>query len=266
MTVATPPTWSAENYHSFVRLETSGQQAITHLALLKKPDGGLCRAYVKHYPVEFGRGLFNEWFGHTVFSALGIPQPPAAVMPAPVPGTDTVAWAFCSLEPTPRFEGTAKFIYDLQKPGQYPALVKRLFEDCSHLLPGLIAADQLLIHPDRNIGNIAFTGKSSFVAIDAGGILGGADCHPSNLLRPAGWVRSKLIEDLIDIATIKPKTGNALIAAAQCVTERFHERHAEIAQALDYPGHNEVAVCFDAVWWRTLELEDLFRSKLGILI
>lgn len=266
MTVTAPPTWKASNYYRFIRLESSGRQALTHLADLHKPDGDMCRAYVKHYPTHYPRGLFNEWFGHIVLGALGVPQPPAAILPAPIPGTSTVAWAFCSMEPTPRFDGTAKYIYNITNPHEYTALIKRLFEDCEHLLPGLIAADQLLIHGDRNIGNIAFTGKKSFVAIDAGGILGGADNAPRNLLYPAGWVRSKLIEDLVPITDIKPKMSSALIAAAQCAAELFYERQAELSAVLNYPGHSEIAVCFDAVWWRTLEIESLFRTKLNNLI
>lgn len=266
MTVKVPPTWNATQYTRFIRLETSGRQAVTHLAAVKQPDGKPCRAYVKHYPVHYHRGLFNEWFGHIVLSALGVPQPPAAILPAPVPGTNTLAWAFCSMEPSPAFEGTAKYIYNIANPAQYQALIKRLFEDCEHLLPGLIAADQLLLHADRNIGNIAFTGKKTFVAIDAGGILCGADCPPERLLYPAGWVRSKLIEDLVPLTKITPKLSNALIAAAQCTAEQFYAHHGEITSAINYRGNRDASICFDALWWRTLDLEAIFRTHLNALI
>lgn len=266
MTVKIPPTWEPTHYARFIRLENSGQQAITHLATLKPPNGTPCRAYVKHYPEHYHRGLFNEWFGYIILSTLGVPQPPAAILPAPVPGTRDLAWAFCSMEPRPTFEGSAKYIYNIANPAQYNALIKRLFEDCEHLLPGLIAADQLLLHADRNIGNIVFTGKRSFVAIDAGGVLGGPNCPPEQLLYPAGWVRSKLIEDLIPLAKIKPKLGNALIAAAQVAAEQFYAHHGELTKALNYRENRDVTICFDALWWRTLNLERLFRIQLNILI
>ena len=74
MTIKAPLTWKPENYRRFVKMETAGLQAVTHLAQLQSPEGKVCRAYVKHYPPTHARGLFNEWFGHIVFGALGVPQ------------------------------------------------------------------------------------------------------------------------------------------------------------------------------------------------
>lgn len=270
MTIKTPLLWGAENYYRFIGVESAGRMAATHLAQLIGPDGKVHRAYVKHYPPELQRGLFNEWLAYIMFSALGVPQPQAAMMPAPTIDqgrpTNRMQWAFCSFEPTPRFDGIAKKTYNIGDPDQVKALIKRLFLDCWHQLPILIAADQLLIHPDRNIGNIAFTGKKSFVAIDGGGILGGEHVHPWELYKHQGWAESKLIEALIPIETLSPTQKNTLIAAAQCVEEQFFKHHQEIAQAINYRKHRDVDVCFDAIWWRALEIEAMFRKKLGVLL
>lgn len=266
MTIQAPQQWEPKSYLKFIRLETSGARAMTHLALLTAPDGRVCRAYVKHYPDALFRGLFNEWFGHIMLSAMGVPQPPAVMMPAPVPDTGgQLRWAFCSTEPSPTFDGTAKQLYNLNEAWQYKTLVKRLFVDCKHLLPGLVAADQILMHADRNIGNIAFTGKNSFVAIDSGGILGGEACHPWHLHKHQGWATSKLIEQLVRLQDLSPGFKNSLLAAAQCAAEQFFLLYPDITRAINYRQHSDVDLCFDATWWRALEAETLFRQKLNLI-
>lgn len=266
MTITTPEQWPTTQYKRFIRMETSGKSAHTHLAEVATLSGEVCRAYVKHYGPARPHGLFNEWFGHIVLGALNVPQPPAALMPVHVPGTTLLAWAFCSLEPTPRFDGSAKQLYSLDDPAQHEALLRRLFADCAHTLPRLIAADQLLMQGDRNIGNILFTGKSHFLAIDNGEILGGAQIQRAELVAPRPWSRSKLIEDLVPISALKPGFCNALVAAAQLAVVELHGKQPAIQAAIGYPANAETAVPYDAVWWRGLELERLFAEKLGVMI
>ncbi len=265
MTVATPEQWTLEQYTRPIRAETSGRRAKTHLAELKDAKGKPCHAYIKHYGPDLPHGLFNEWFGHTLFGALGIAQPPAAIMPAPVMGHGPIQWAFVSFVPKPSFEGSAKQIYNLAKPEQYKALVQRLFSECRHSLPRLIAADQLLLNGDRNVGNLLFTGKGKFLTIDFGEILGGSDGVRSNLLKPQPWVRSRLIEDLVSLSDLKPGFRNAIYAAAQLLNEQFYSCQRDIMQAIGYPENAETYLPFDAVWWRTLELEALFADKFSII-
>ena len=182
--------------------------AYTHLAEVRNISGELCRAYVKHFPNNQPRALFNECFGHAVMSAMGVPQPPCAVMLAPVFEADPpmIAWSFISCQPRPTFDGTPKEIYKIEDAVALSILIKRIFS-CP-MLPLLIAADQLVMNGDRNLGNFVFTGKRAFVAIDHGEIMGGGAGTNDALLRPTGWAVSKLIEELVSISAV-PQIGRA---------------------------------------------------------
>jgi len=266
MTVKTPEQWHLNRYRRFIRLEGDGRRAITHLAEVVDSAGDLCAAYVKHYGPHTPRGLFNEWFGHTLLNALQIAQPAAAIMPAPNPVTGRVEWAFVSLVPRPKYEGSAKQMYNIRDRDQYKALVKRLFNECEQLLPGLIAADQLLINTDRNIGNLLFVSKGRFLVIDCGEILGGASSDASCLMFPQGWARSVLIEDLVPLSTLKTGLKNAIIAAGQLLIDKFYDEQSAIMAAISYPENRETYLPFEAVWWRTLELDSLFGDKFYTII
>jgi hypothetical protein len=132
-------------------------------------------------------------------------------------------------------------------------------------LPALIAADQLLMNTDRNIGNLLFTGKGKFMAIDFGEILGGSAADARSLLTPKGWARSVLIEDLVPITALQIGFINAIIAAGQLLNEKFYSKQSDTMVALGYPKNTETSVPFDAIWWRTLELETLFGHKFSII-
>lgn len=258
-----PEVWEAQQYVAPVAPEHGGCMAFTHLALLRNRRGGPVRGYVKHYTPQQPRGLFNEWLGYALMSALGVPQPLAAVMPAPLPGTDVVAWAFVSLQPTPRFEGTPKQLYNLLDPKQHRPLIERLM--ACPALPLLVAADQLLANDDRNMGNLVFTGKNQFVAIDHGGILGGTDWHAGDLWYTQHWERSKPIEDLVTIDRLSDKFKNTLLAAAMEVEDMHHAQQPHLRQALGAADNVDVATALQAVWWRAIALAPWFRNRLNLL-
>jgi hypothetical protein len=266
MKFTVPPLWPATSYIRPVRAESGGQMALTHLAELKDPDGTLCRGYVKHFPSNQPRALFNEWFGHTLMSSFGVPQPCCAIMEAPIFGSPTNAsgLAFVSCQPRPSFEGTPKEIYNWHDAGELQTLIDRLF-DCPSL-PLLIAADQFLINADRNIGNLVFTGRKTFVAIDHGEILGGGLSSEASLLRPTSWARSKLIEGLVQIKDLKPAFKNAIMASAQIAEEQFYECQIDLKAALDCGVNTHTSIAMDAVWWRCLNVAQWFKLRLQLVV
>jgi hypothetical protein len=235
------------------------------LAELRSPSGVSLRGYVKHFPDATPRAMFNEIFGHVVLSAFGISQPQVAVMPAPAPALfgSPWLWAFVSCEPRPTFEGTPKQRYNYRDPAEYEKLVQRLF--ACPMLPLLIAADQLVKNGDRNIGNLVFTGKSSFVAIDHGEILGGAAWAATDHWLPQQWVPSLLIEALVPIETLKPELRSSIQAAAEVVSDTFFDVQLELKSVLDCSTSPDAAAAMNAVWWRCVALVDWFRGKLQLV-
>ncbi len=257
-----PSVWTIDQYIRPIQVEHGGQMAQTHLALVRSANGTPVRGYVKHYGAQHPRGLFNEWFGYTVQSAMGVPQPDCALMPAPLPGTQLVAWAFVSLEPLPTFQGTPKQLYRLDDPAQHHDLVKRLMACAA--LPLLVAADQLLGNSDRNMGNLVFTGKNQFVAIDQGGILGGLNWQLADLWFTQQWALSKPIEALVPISSLSASQKNALYAAAEVVQQAFFDLQHELKAAMG-ADNLDVNVAIQAVWWRALALAEWFRNRLNLL-
>ena len=261
MPLKAPQIWPSTCYVRKIQQQHGGIRAFTHLAQLVSPTGEPCRGYVKHFPASAPRGLFNEWFGYTAMSALSVPQPACAFMEVPIDGV--AAWAFVSLQPTPTFEGTPKEQYNVSDVDQLTTLIKRLL-DC-HDLPRLIAADQLVMNGDRNLGNLVFTGKRSFVAIDHSDILGGHDWELENLLKTTTWSRSKIIEDLIGIKNLRPSTCGALVAAAEIVQQAYFDTQIELKMALNVGTSRDAEIAIDALWWRCLKIDSWFRNRLKLL-
>lgn len=260
-----PEIWGAHQYVRPIRAETGGRRAFTHLAEVRSPAGAPLRAFVKHFTAATPRAMFNEVFGHVVLSAFGVPQPQAAVMPAPchaVAGAPWM-WAFISCEPRPTVDGTPKQLYNYLDPIQHAALTQRLF--ACPALPLLIAADQLVRNGDRNIGNLVFTGKNAFVAIDHGEILGGANWRLEDLWFTQQWATSILVEALVPIGSLKPQLRSAIQASSELVAETFFELQQDLRSVLDCGASSDAAAAMDAVWWRCVALVDWFRQRLQLV-
>lgn len=245
-----------------IKVQTGGVRALTHLALVRDAGGKAQRAYVKQFPVDAPRSLFNEWFGHIFMSALGVPQPPGAVLLAPIPGAARMAWSFVSFEPLPHSDGTPKEIYDPKSPAQMKALAERLL--ACHAFAALTAADQLCINGDRNLGNLVFTGARTFVAIDHSDILGGPDWTDDSLLRPTAWAQAKLMDLCHSIKPLTPTQRNAFVAAADVAVEAMHQQWQPLRAAVSEDCDARLAL--DAVWWRSLDVARWFRERLELLL
>lgn len=254
--------WPDTAYRAAVRREHDGLAADTHLALLAPPDGKRCRGYVKHFnnPAHH-RGLFNEWFCHHLLQALGVPQPRCAVMRAPCLATGQLGWAFVSCEASPVHHGTPKQIYRTADLAGLKQLAGRLL--ACELLPLLIAADQLLANEDRNLGNLVFVGKNTFVAIDHSHALHGPGWAAGDMWFTQQAVGSKLLQFIEDFAGPLPTHhANAIVAAADVVQEQYFLRQDELRTMLNTAGNADTAAAMDMVWWRCVALGQWFRMAM----
>jgi hypothetical protein len=265
MTIRQPSVLPAHHYRRPIKVETGGVRAHTHLAIVADEQGVDARAFVKHFPVlSSPKGLFNEWFGYTLMSCFGIAQPPAAIMPAPTVDGQLVAWAFISFQPIPVSQGTPKEIYDLPDACQAAALIDRLL--ACHGTPSTIAADELILNGDRNLGNLVFTGQKSFVVIDHGDILGGPAWDINNLLLPTKWMVNKLLDVCTKNNPLSRHTSSAVCDSADAICQALWENYADLYIALDCKNQWETKVALDAVWWRSLELAKWFKDQLQFLV
>lgn len=234
----------------------------THLALIRY-EGGTRRAYIKHFPDHEPFGLFNEALACTILTGLGVPCAAGAVIYAPVMGAGPVRPAFASLESPLKFEGTAKQIYKVHAAGM--AELTRRLHACG-AFASIVAADQLLANSDRNLGNIAFVGPHTLEIFDHDAILGGPSLPTERLYEPLGWSRSKLIEDLNPIHTLPKRVKTSIMAAAEVLLERFYQIQPDFREAIQVKANGRSCASADAIWWRSLDLVEWFRQRLGLLI
>lgn len=264
MPIRQPELLDYKHYRRPVLRATGGAMADTHLAIVLNSANVECRAFVKHFPATQPRSLFNEWFGHCLMAALGIPQPPAAIMPAPRLGApEQLEWAFVSFMPTPVCEGTPKEIYNYHDLSQLKVLADRLMQ--CHAFASMVAADQLCMNNDRNLGNIVFTGAKSFVVIDHNQILGGNDWQRDDLLKPTEWVRSVPMDVCNLTGKLSTSTASALVASAEVNAETLWDCFAELREALTQSDPENANLALNAVWWRSLELANWFKKELQLL-
>jgi len=261
LSITVPVVLPDKHYLRTIKVQQGGIRALTHLALVRNASGIPHRAYVKQFPANAPRSLFNEWFGYVFMSALTVPQPPAAVLRAPIPGDTRMAWSFVSFEPMPRSEGTPKEIYHPASADQMKKLAERLL--ACHAFSTLAAADQLCINGDRNMGNLVFTGPRSFVAIDHSDILGGCDWLEDSLLHPTAWAPAKLVDFCQSIKTLTPPQRGALAAAADVAIETLYNQWQPLRAAV--AGSREACLALDAVWWRSLDVARWYRDRLQLL-
>lgn len=238
--------------------------ADTHLAVIADESKNQCQAFVKHFPASKPKGLFNEWFGYTMMSVLGIPQPHAALMPAPRWGSSDALWAFVSFMPTPTCEGTPKALYNWNNYTDIMALAERLMK-CP-AFPAMIAADQLCMNADRNMGNLVFTGKNSFVVIDHSEVLGGNSWHVDDLLKPTSWVESKPMKMCAALSGISKPLSSSIYASAEVAAEKLWERFDELHTELTANDQRDTKIALDAVWWRSLSLAAWFKNELQLAL
>jgi hypothetical protein len=264
VTIKQPAILQASHYLRPIGIQDGGVRAQTHLAMVADEQGKAARAFVKHFPAALHKGLFNEWFGYTLMSCLGLPQPPSALMPAPPWGSQSLSWAFVSFEPTPVSQGTPKAIYNFaDNPGEISALINRLL--ACHATPSTIAADELVLNGDRNMGNLVFTGPKSFVVIDHSDVLGGPTWNLDDLLRPTGWVDNTLLTACQYLQPLPNSAGSAVCASAEVICQTLWENYLALYEALDCQNHWESRIALQAVWWRSLELAKWFKNKLQLL-
>lgn len=262
MSVNIPVVLPQEHYLRLIKIQDGGIRALTHLAMVRSASGKPQRAYVKQFPHIAPRSLFNEWFGYIFMSAVGVPQPEAGVLLAPVPGQERLAWAFVSFEPMPHSEGTPKEIYDISSAAHFKIMTARLL--ACHSFALLNAADQLCINGDRNIGNLVFTGPRSFVAIDHSDILGGYEWNRDSLLRPTTWASAKLVELCQAVQPLTATQRDALVAAADVAIEALYLHWLPLREALQ--NDSDAYTALDAVWWRSLSVAHWYRDKLQLLL
>ena len=263
MTVRLPSVLDSSHYLRPIRSETGGTIANTHLAMVKDAAGVPARAFVKVFPDTSPRGLLNEWLGYALMSALGIPQPPAAIMQTPFPN-GVLYWAFVSFQPRPVSEGTPKEIYDLHDGKKVKRMVARLL--ACHAFASMVAADQLCMNADRNLGNLVFTGHKEFVVIDHGEILGGSDWATDSLLCTTRWVDSKALQIATLHGPLPVSVANSIYAAAEVVAEQFFESYSALVSNVNPNDERDIAIAINAIWWRSLELTKWFSDNLGLVL
>lgn len=268
-----PVDLGAQGYVRFVRKITGGRLATTFLALVNY-DGVVRRAYIKLYDhVAQPKAELNEVLGYLYSQAMGMPSP--AVFFIDVPAFDIVASGFLPVavvgmravgtleahDPTVAGEGTAKTLYVSTAGIDLPEIKSRLIS--SPAGRALMAFDEALGNPDRNIGNIVFSKRHGVVAIDHGFILTGPNWSHFNL--NSTHDQKNLVFDILDKTPIVAGDKNALVVAAQVVAETYFARLSDLKVAIGYPADLDLNSAFDFIWWKSVRLNIRIATMLKVI-
>lgn len=270
-TIKLPEDLGHEGYVRVLKRIGEGMLAFTFLAHVNY-QGSLRRAYLKFYDTATQpMAPLNELLGYLFAQAMRLPTPEAFIVD--VPSSDLIPYGLRTSEPFLRAigsieahdpsvagEGTAKSLF-ASGAINLPQIRDRLLKSPSGRT--LLAFDEVVGNPDRNIGNIIFSTNHGVVAIDHGAILSGPAWTSSTLnsTQPCGNV----IFDIVNAMPLSASEKDALQAAAEVLIEAYYESMLGLSAAIDYRSDRDTSAAFDYVWWRVLGLKIRMATLLGLV-
>ena len=262
-------------YASPARVLHHGHQACTHLAHLSV-DGRLQTAYIKAFPIGFGKCLFNEAVGSAMARRAGFGAPDGGLIGVdarllenlfptfrfPTQDREAVCWA--SL-PVLTGYGLAE-VGVLDTVGPVLALIRQYvlawdgFAACA-------AFDAWVGNIDRHANNLLVAGGGRLVPIDHSECFGGGHWEPDEFERPQTWYLNKLL-DLIcapaETLALPAKAG--LMAAAEQFAVFFRHYEADLAAVAPWLGPHWGPVWLKWLQQRSLLVVDLVRDRVRMLV
>lgn len=259
-------------YVRFVRRVNEGLLATTFLAQVNY-QGELRRAYLKLYNLaEQPKAVWNEVLGYLFAQAMGIPSPP--VFFVDVPPQDVIASGFATTQiairavatleahdPNVATDGAAKTLFESGSVDLSQIRSRLLSSPAGR---ALVAFDEVIGNPDRNIGNIVFSWKHGVVAIDHGCILTGP-LWTSQSLNSTHDYENKAF-NVVNNTPLRDSEKSALQAAAEVMLETHCEAMLPLQNAMGYRINIETAAAFDFVWWRAQRLTKRMAHMLQLVI
>lgn len=271
-TIRLPVDLGQQGYVRFVRRINEGLLATTFLAQVNY-QGELRRAYLKIYNLtEQPKAVWNEVLGYLFAQAMDIPSPP--VFFVDVPPQDVIASGFATTliavravatleahDPSVATDGTAKTLFESGSV-DLSQIRSRLLSSAAGR--ALVAFDEVIGNPDRNIGNIVFSWKHGVVAIDHGYILSGPLWTSQSLNSTHDYPNKAL-----NVANDKPlreSEKSALQAAGEVMLEAYFEAMLPLQSAMGYRTNIETTAAFDFVWWRAQRLTRRMAHMLQLVV
>lgn len=272
MPIRYPIDLGAAGYVSIRARIGEGALAFTCLADVNY-EGKLRRAYLKVYDLSAQpMAVVNEVLGYLFAQAMQVPAPAAFFVEVPSDALLPFGWlgpaghlirAVGTLEahdPSVATDGTAKTMV-LSGAMTLPQLRERLLKAPAG--QALVAFDEAVGNPDRNIGNIVLSWKHGVVAIDHGCILTGPTWTTSTL-NSATRVRNVVL-DVLQTTPLSDGEKNGLQAAAETLNASYYSSMAELQGVIGHRTSTIGTAAFDFVWWRTLNLRSTMAGLLGVL-
>ena len=273
-TIRLPIDLGQEGYVRFVRKVDGGLLATTILAQVNY-QGELRRAYLKIYNLsEQPKSVWNEVLGYLFAQAMDIPSPPVFFVDVPpqdviasgcgfVP-TQIAVRAVATLEahdPNVATDGAAKTLFEAGSV-DLSQIRRRLLS--SPAGRALVAFDEVVGNPDRNIGNIVFSWKHGVVAIDHGCILTGPWWTSQSLNSTHDYPNKAF--NVVNDKPLRDSEKSALQAAAEVMLETYYEAMLPLQKAMGYRTNIETTAAFDFVWWRAQRLTQRMAHMLQLVI
>lgn len=271
-TISLPIDLGQQGYVRFVCKVNDGLLATTFLAQVNY-QGELRRAYLKIYNLtEQPKAFGNEVLGYLFAQAMNIPSPP--VFFVDVPPQDVIASGFATTQiavravatleahdPNVATDGAVKTLFDS---GAVDLSLIRSRLLSSPAGRALVAFDEVIGNPDRNIGNIVFSWKHGVVAIDHGCILTGPQWTSQSLNSTHDYPNKAF--NIVNDKPLRDSEKSDIQAATEVMLEAYFEAMLPLQSAMDYRTNIETTAAFDFVWWRAQRLMRRMAHMLQLVV
>jgi hypothetical protein len=270
------PLFDQRCFGGIIKKPDDGLLSICFMGYLLLPEGRR-RAYFK--TETNGYAMLNEEIGYILAYCAGLPQPKAgkiwihgSVMHQfncikwPDPSQHALCWVTYEAEdrlgqPAPSIKASVASRTDTSVLELQVIFLKL------KLLGRLIAFDAWVANVDRNIGNILLVGTDSFIVIDHGAILGGADWPIWMHTNPNNYVETKVLDGVFSSPekNLSLPTKNAIIEEAKLLSTAWQLAATPLEQLLK---SNDKA-CNTARQFlalRSTAIVELLRKHTGLVI
>jgi hypothetical protein len=117
------------------------------------------------------------------------------------------------------------------------------------------------------MGNLVFTGKDTFLAIDHSNALHGPAWENVHLCSTQHMVESKpiLLLELANGGAVPDRVKGMLVAAAEVIQETYYAKQDELRARLGVQSSADAGRAMDMTWWRCGELSNWTRQRLKVI-
>lgn len=257
---------NSSEYIRPLEVVASGCRAVTHRALFS----GNRHVFVKAYPAEAGRSLFNDVIGYIMAKHAGVTQPDAGIILLPrslfdpsINLVDANGYVEC-------FTSVACADLSGRVCGNLFAFLGSDYSNIKPILekwPGfakLVAFDTWVSNIDRNVGNLLYVGADQLIPIDHSDVLTGPNWQLSDLVAlEDDWTTNRLIDEIWPWKELSGALRSAILASAERFDAAYANARVDLYELLSSNADHHRAHHY--LWKRSSLSKSLLATRMSML-